>query len=57
VDVRAQEEVEGCGAPGRGVTFRVGGRAMAPTAVWDTRQVWLLSLQPASQLFLPLITE
>ena len=47
----------GCGSQGDSVTFKVGSRTMAPSAVWNNHRLWELSLSPASLQFvyLPLI--
>jgi hypothetical protein len=42
------------------VTFQVGGRMMATTALWDDRQLWNVNLTPqASQqnVYLPLVAR
>jgi hypothetical protein len=47
----------GCGASGQTVTFRVGSRVMAPTAVWDNSRLWEVPLRIALQMYLPLIVK
>jgi hypothetical protein len=56
VNVLAEGETAvGCGVPGKRVTFRVDGRAMLPTAVWDDRRVWEVVLRPSWHVYLPLV--
>jgi hypothetical protein len=60
VDVWADEPgmAEGCGAPGRTVTFQVGEHMLATTAAWDNSQSWELTLQSEQQqqlVYLPLL--
>jgi hypothetical protein len=53
-------DTTGCGVLGRTVTFQVGGRMMATTALWDDRQLWNVNLTPqASQqnVYLPLVAR
>jgi subtilisin-like proprotein convertase family protein len=47
----------GCGVPGRTVRFKMGGREMVTTAVWDTRQVWQLPLTNERRVYLPTIAR
>jgi hypothetical protein len=56
VNVLAEGETAvGCGAPGKRVTFRVDGRTMMTSAVWDDRRVWNVALQPGRYVYLPLL--
>ncbi len=57
VNVFAESTINGCGAPGKPVVFQVDGRVMAPIALWDDRQLWLLTLRPAWRVYLPLIVK
>jgi hypothetical protein len=45
-----------CGAPGRTVSFQVGGETMLTTTPWNNDQVWELDLSaPTSRTFLPAV--
>ncbi len=56
VSVNAEEgSSPGCGAPGRVVAFRVDDRPMSSRLPWDNDHLWELSLNPAFQIFLPII--
>ncbi|MFQ5613193.1 MAG: choice-of-anchor Q domain-containing protein [Anaerolineae bacterium] len=52
----------GCGAPGRLITFEVGGQVIASEATWDNSQVWRLDLDVSGieslpRLYLPLVVR
>jgi hypothetical protein len=63
VKVPADDDMsaDGCGAPGRTVTFKVGGKSVPVGTAWDNRRVtrWELSLDPhvylPQRIYLPLI--
>ena len=59
VDVMADDggAYAGCGAEGREIAFYVGGQAMAPSSMWDNRQVSHVDLSPRSgwDLYLPVV--
>jgi hypothetical protein len=65
IDILAEDwdRASGCGAPGRWITFEVGGQPMATDAVWNNDQVtrWDLGLDPSvnlgHRLHLPLILK
>jgi hypothetical protein len=45
----------GCGAPGQVVRFKVGERWMGTSVAWNSDQVWLLTLDATSSIYLPVI--
>jgi len=45
VSVRADDEVPGCGDPGRAVTFRVGTQPIRTQFAWDNGRLWPLDLR------------
>jgi len=59
VDVMAEDwgAHAGCGALGREVMFRVNGRDMASSAIWDNNRLWELTLRPPSRVYVPLIVR
>jgi hypothetical protein len=60
VDVPADDVTAnpGCGAPGRSVTFKVGGQAMRPAVTWDNNRVTGIALRPGSlRLYLPYVMK
>jgi hypothetical protein len=61
IDVFAYDSgsAAGCGAPGRRVTFWVGGQFMAPRAIWSDERLWELPLTPGlrQHLYLPLVVK
>lgn len=48
---------DGCGAPGKSVTFQVDGQVMEPLATWDDRKVWEVALRLGGRIYLPLILK
>jgi hypothetical protein len=46
--VLADGAAAGCGAAGRTITFKIGERALSPTALWDNSRVWHLDLAAAA---------
>jgi hypothetical protein len=51
------DRAQGCGTPGREVTFVVDSQAMGPTAVWDNDRVHELILTPDESwmVYMPLV--
>ena len=45
----------GCGMPGKTITFTLNGQKVAPSALWNPEAAWELTLNADSQLFLPAI--
>jgi hypothetical protein len=45
----------GCGAPGRSVTFKVSTRAMSTSHAWDNSRLWQLPLLSDYRIYLPVV--
>ena len=46
VSVRADDEVPGCGTPGRTVELRIAEQRLSPLAAWNNGRLWPLTLRP-----------
>ena len=61
IHVSSEEQVVGCGAPGKQVSFKIGSQWMEPSAAWDNARLWNLPLRPATSashaIFLPVLLK